>query len=98
MYDQSPSKKLPLVKQFGHTISFEIVGRGVFTTIPFRKGDFLLHYKGDLISATEGEEREEKYPEDVGNFLYFFTDNGKTCWYVFKLQVQYHNIQLACSM
>ena len=57
-----------------------IVGRGVFTTAPFSKGDF--------ISGKEGEERKDKYPKEAGNFLYFFSDNGKACWYVFNLQVQ----------
>ena len=57
----------------------------MFTTIPFSKGDFLFQYKGDFISAKEGEEREENYPEEAGNFLYFFSDNGKTCWHVFNL-------------
>ena len=42
----------------------------MFTTAPFSKGDFLLQYKGDFISAKEGEEREEKYPKEAGNFLY----------------------------
>jgi len=41
----------------------------VFTTIPFSKGDFLLQYKGDFISRKEGEEHEDKYPEEAGNFL-----------------------------
>ena len=40
----------------------------MFTTIPFSKGDFLLQYKGDFISGKEGEEREDKYPEEAGNF------------------------------
>ena len=65
-----------------------IVGRGVFKTAPFSKGDFLLQYKGDFISGKEGEESEDKYPKEAGNFLYFFSDNGKACWYVFNLQVQ----------
>ena len=60
----------------------------MFTTAPFSKGDFLLQFKGDFISGKEGEEREDKYPKEAGNFLYFFSDNGKACWYVFNLQVQ----------
>ena len=65
----------------------------MFTTIPFSKGDFLLQYKGDFISGKEGEEREDKYPEEAGNFLYFFSDNGKTCWYVFNLQYSKVNLE-----
>lgn len=57
-----------------------IVGRGVFKTAPFSKGDF--------ISGKEGEESEDKYPKEAGHFLYFLSDNGKACWYVFNLQVQ----------
>lgn len=49
----------------------------MFTTITFSKGDFLLQYKGDFVSGKEGEEREDKYPEEAGSFLYFFSDNGR---------------------
>ena len=54
----------------------------MFTTIPFKKGDFPLQYKGDFISAKEGEECEENYPEEAGNFLYFFSDNGNVGIYL----------------
>ena len=57
------------------------VGKGVFTTRPFNKGHFLLCYKGEIITGREGERREQAYPDESGIFLYFYKDNGKTCWY-----------------
>lgn len=62
----------------------------MFTTKAFKKGDFLLHYKGELITGMEGEAREQRYPEDAGNFLYFFKENGKTCWYVTLYEVLFY--------
>ncbi|XP_071823694.1 uncharacterized protein [Apostichopus japonicus] len=56
----------------------EFIGSGVFCEKRFKKGDFLLEYRGELISQEEGEHREANYPEEVGSFLYFFCHNGKT--------------------
>ena len=50
--------------------------------MPFKKGDFLLCYQGEMITEKEGELREQAYPDEVGNFLYCYKDGGKTCWYV----------------
>ena len=60
-------------------------GKGVFTTIPFKRDDFILQYKGDILSSKEGEEREKQYADDEGNFLFFFKHQGKTCWYVLQV-------------
>ncbi|XP_068739207.1 N-lysine methyltransferase KMT5A-like, partial [Montipora capricornis] len=49
------------------------IGRGVFTTKEFSKGQFLLEYKGELISQDEGYSREQSYDEDLGSFLFFLT-------------------------
>ena len=35
------------------------MGKGVFTTIPFKRNDFLLQYKGTMLSGKEGEEQEK---------------------------------------
>ncbi|XP_044180170.1 uncharacterized protein LOC114952155 isoform X4 [Acropora millepora] len=53
----------------------EYIGKGVFATREFQMGDFLLQYKGELISGEEGERREKRYSSDLGNFLYFFQWN-----------------------
>jgi len=47
----------------------------VFATKRFCPSDFILEYRGELISAEEGEKR---YTEgDSGSFLYFFEDVGR---------------------
>jgi hypothetical protein len=47
-------------------------GRGIVTKVERWQGDFLLVYKGETISAEEGERREE---EDGGSdFRFFFKD------------------------
>ena len=75
-----------LINYNGYVLSviiiFFIIGRGVFTTIPFNKDDFLVQYKGQILRGQEGEEREKNYSDEDGNFLFFFEDHGETCWYV----------------
>ena len=61
------------------TFQFKWIGRGVFTTRPFHKGEFLLVYRGKLLTKVEGEKREEQYPQEV-NFLFFFEHKGKQYW------------------
>ncbi|XP_068710571.1 N-lysine methyltransferase KMT5A-A-like isoform X1 [Montipora foliosa] len=56
----------------------EYIGKGVFATREFKSGHFLLQYKGELVSAEEGERREKQYSLDFGNFLYFFQWNEAT--------------------
>lgn len=55
----------------------DFIGRGVFTTKKFSKGDFLLEYKGELVSEDEGYQREELYEPKLGSFLFFFKDGSK---------------------
>ena len=51
-----------VVIQFDLTIFlFYVLERGVFTTKLFSKGDFLLVYRGELITGDEGSEREDLY-------------------------------------
>lgn len=56
----------------------DYIGKGVFATREFKNGDFLLQYKGELISAKEGEQREKEYSSEQGSFLYFFQWKGAT--------------------
>lgn len=53
------------------------VGSGVFCNRQFHAGDFLLEYRGELITMEEGVEREKSNLTRKGNFLYFF-DYGNT--------------------
>lgn len=47
-----------------------LAGYGVVAERVFQKGDFLLEYMGEHVSAIEGERREEEYV-DEGSFLFF---------------------------
>lgn len=53
---------------------FEGKGRGIVTTRPFIKGEFVVEYIGDLISVSEAKEREQIYAEDdsTGCYMYYF--------------------------
>ena len=58
-----------------------ILGHGIFATKSFEKGDFLLQYKGNIVSADVGEQLQEKYEnENLGCFLYFFAHEKKDLW------------------
>ena len=46
---------------------------GVFTTQPFRQGNFLLHYAGDLVDKVEAEKWERKHKKtNWGTFMFSF--------------------------
>jgi hypothetical protein len=47
--------------QLKYTFICFLTGHGVFTTIAFSKGDFLLEYAGDKIYDDEAEQREKVY-------------------------------------
>ena len=54
-------------------------GCGVFAAKEFSKTEFLMEYRGELISGEEGEERYNK--GQSGTFLYFFeVDGRKKMW------------------
>jgi hypothetical protein len=45
------------------------------------EGDFLLEYKGELLSAKEGRRNEALYAEiGEGNFVFYFKSGTKTFW------------------
>ncbi|XP_059184722.1 uncharacterized protein LOC131967990 [Centropristis striata] len=52
-------------------------GRGIFTSTPFEKGDFLLEYRGELISRQECESRQRLYHDSLKVFMFEFRFNGK---------------------
>eukprot|EP00112_Aurelia_sp_Birch-Aquarium-sp1_P010795 Seg2294.2 transcript_id=Seg2294.2/GoldUCD/mRNA.D3Y31 product="N-lysine methyltransferase KMT5A-A" protein_id=Seg2294.2/GoldUCD/D3Y31 len=54
----------------------ETIGMGVYTSKPFKKGCFLLHYSGELISREEAEWRERHYKKSLGSYMYFFSHEG----------------------
>ena len=54
-------------------MSLNFSGKGTFAKENFEKGDFLLEYRGELISKEEGEHRQEVYQDEEGSFLFFFS-------------------------
>ncbi|XP_051964148.1 N-lysine methyltransferase KMT5A-A-like [Xyrauchen texanus] len=52
-------------------------GRGVFTTESFCRGDFVLEYRGELLSSKESLERTKNYTETESTFLFDFQWHGK---------------------
>lgn len=57
-------------------------GRGIIAECPFKRGDFLCCYRGEMISKAEGERRKNEYKEDLGSYLFFFKHNGNDLWFV----------------
>ncbi|XP_053674474.1 histone-lysine N-methyltransferase PR-Set7 [Anopheles nili] len=53
---------------------FDGKGRGIVTTRPFSKGEFVVEYIGDLISVSEAKQREQIYAKDdnTGCYMYYF--------------------------
>ena len=45
------------------------------------RGSFVVEYKGDLISHSDGIKREQTYEKGgEGSFVYFFDHRGKKYW------------------
>ena len=64
-----------------HILNIPIIilnaGRGIFAIRTIEPGSFLVEYSGELITALEGDKREEN-SESV--FRYFFQHKGKKWW------------------
>ena len=62
-------------------------GLGVFANRPFRKGEFVCEYKGEILDLKKAKERENKYEEDeeVGSYMSYFKQKDETFWYVSHL-------------
>ncbi|KAL7846074.1 hypothetical protein AOLI_G00242660, partial [Acnodon oligacanthus] len=56
---------------------FSHVGRGIFSSVHFDKGDFLLEYRGELISKHECERRQNIHHGALKVFMFEFRYNGK---------------------
>lgn len=57
-------------------------GKGVFSTRPRKKGDFICEYSGELISYEEALSREKKYSNspDTGCYMYYFEHKNTKYW------------------
>ena len=68
-------------------------GLGVFAKRPFRKGEFVCEYKGEILNLKKAKERENKYERDekVGSYMYYFKQKNETFWYVSHLTTCLHD-------
>ncbi|KAL1250797.1 hypothetical protein QQF64_018593 [Cirrhinus molitorella] len=75
------AKQFAVLKKDKHGLEAKFIsdfkGRGVFSCTEFDKGDFLLEYRGDLISKEECERRQSIYHDALKVFLFEFRYNGK---------------------
>ncbi|KAK3085105.1 hypothetical protein FSP39_024330, partial [Pinctada imbricata] len=55
----------------------DIVGKGLFSKREYAEGEFLIDYKGELISSEEGKKRYDSLSVKLGSFLFFFTCRKK---------------------
>ena len=55
-------------------------GKGIQATAPFKKGEYVCSYRGELLSKTEALDREQSYQDGVGCYLFFFTHKGVDMW------------------
>ena len=57
-------------------------GRGVFATKPFGPNEFVVEYKGDIISNKEAKQRESVYSMDprYGCYMYYFEYKNRKLW------------------
>uniref|UniRef100_A0AC35TLY9 [histone H4]-lysine(20) N-methyltransferase n=1 Tax=Rhabditophanes sp. KR3021 TaxID=114890 RepID=A0AC35TLY9_9BILA len=58
----------------------EVKGRGIKAAVAFKKNDFVVEYKGNLIEARLAAKLEQKYAknESIGSYMYFFKHKGKS--------------------
>ena len=72
--EKTDDSSLPLeVGDAGHK------GRGIFAKEPYKHGDFVVTYPGDLISDEEAARRNKMYAKDdsIGSYMYYFQWKGK---------------------
>ena len=57
-------------------------GRGIVATKPFKKGEFVVEYSGDLVTLDAAKSREQDYVgrTDVGCYMYYFNFRNKSYW------------------
>ena len=81
-YDEISSKLRAECEDNLEVVKDEIKGRGVVTTIPRVKGDFICEYSGELISFEEAKTKEAEYSKDsdVGCYMYYFEHKSKKYW------------------
>ena len=51
-------------------------GKGVFTLRPIAKGETIIEYVGEIISAAEADDRHPRDPDDPNHTFYFSLEDG----------------------
>ncbi|ELT88427.1 hypothetical protein CAPTEDRAFT_172225 [Capitella teleta] len=61
-------------------VEFVGKGRGVVACKPFRRGDFVVEYAGDLVDLKTARNRETEYNKnpDIGCYMYYFRCGNQT--------------------
>ena len=58
------------------------VGKGVFATKDFQKGDFLLEYRGERITRIQYKQLEEYYTKERLSYVFEYHNGEKKEQYV----------------
>ncbi|TKR67641.1 hypothetical protein L596_023761 [Steinernema carpocapsae] len=61
-------------EEFLQTYECEEKGRGIRALKTFKRNDFVVEYRGELVSMYTARRREKEYSEDstIGSYMYFF--------------------------
>jgi len=57
-----------------------LLGRGLFATCQFWKGDLVVEYRGDLIDSKESQRRKKIYHRGGAVFMFDFCWREKWWW------------------
>ncbi|KAF7636915.1 Histone-lysine N-methyltransferase [Meloidogyne graminicola] len=65
-------------EKFLQIYNCEEKGRGIKTKKSFAKGEFVVEYKGEIITSKIARIREEEYSqnENIGSYMYYFKHRG----------------------
>lgn len=77
--------ELALEKQYEDGLVVKVFkdkGRGICANRPFRRGEFVVEYIGELIEQNEADRREEIYAKDskLGCYMYYFKHKEQQWW------------------
>ena len=63
-------------------VDVEGKGQGVVSTRPFKHGELICEYSGELISYEEATQREADYAKDhsYGCYMHYFNYKAKKLW------------------
>ena len=53
------------------------IGNGIFAETDFKAGDFLLEYRGEIISSGEANRRLFMYEKGIESFIFYHYYKGK---------------------